>query len=256
MRIAVTGGTGTLGAPVAAELARRGHEVRALSRTPPADPPAGVVHHVVDLVTGDGLDAALEGVDVVVDASNGRSPRAAEDVLVDGARRLLAAERRDGVRHHVGVSIVGIDDVPLGYYRTKVAQEREIEHGGVPWTILRATQFHDLVAMLFGATGRFRVLPGFRALLQPVDVGDVAVALADLAEGPPRLVREEIVGPEIVELRDLARAWRAGTGRRAVVVGGRLPGGVGRALRRGGLTDRDAGRRGETTFAAWLERAA
>lgn len=255
MNIAVTGGTGTLGVRVVAELARRGHDVSALSRTPPAALPAGARHHVVDLVTGAGLEDALRGVEVVVDASNG-PPNGADDVLVGGARRLLAAERDAGVRHHVGVSIVGIDDVPMGYYRTKVAQEEEIVHGGVPWTILRATQFHDLVAMLFGATSRFRVLPGFRALLQPVAVDEVAIAVADLAEGAPRHGREEIVGPEVVELRDLARTWRARTGRRAMVVHGRLPGGLGRALRRGGLTDPHAPARGSTTFAAWLERAA
>lgn len=255
MRAAITGGTGTLGARVAAELAARGHEVRALSRTPAERLPDGVTHHVVDLTTGEGLADALQGVDVVIDASNGRPPHAAP-VLVDGTRRLLAAEREAGVRHHVGVSIVGIDDVPFDYYRAKVAQEREVEQGGVPWTILRATQFHDLFAMLFGATGRFRVLPGFRASLQPVDVAEVAVSLADLAEGAPRFAREEIVGPEVVQLRELARVWRARTGRRAVVVGGRLPGGFGRALRRGALVEPEAPRRGGTTFAAWLERAA
>lgn len=255
MNIAVTGGTGTLGARVVAELARRGHDVRALSRTAPAVLPAGVRHHTVDLTTGAGLDDALRGVDVVVDASNG-PPNGADDVLVGGTRRLLVAERDAGVRHHVGVSIVGIEDVPMGYYRTKVAQEEEIVRGGVPWTILRATQFHDLVAMLFGATGRYRMLPGFRALLQPVAVDDVALAVADLAEGGPRLGREEIAGPEVIELRDLARTWRAHTGRRAWVVRGRLPGGLGRALRRGGLTDPDARLRGRTTFATWLERAA
>lgn len=255
MNIAVTGGTGTLGARVVTELVRRGHDVGALSRTAPAALPAGAHHHAVDLVTGAGLDDALRGVEVVVDASNG-PPNGADDVLVGGTRRLLSAERAAGVRHHVGVSIVGIEDVPMGYYRTKVAQEEEIVRGGVPWTILRATQFHDLVAMLFGATSRYRVLPGFRALLQPVAVDEVALAVADLAEGAPRLAREEIVGPEVVELRDLARAWRAQTGRRAMVVPGRLPGGLGRALRRGGLIDPDAPVRGRTTFAAWLEHAA
>lgn len=255
MLIAVTGGTGTLGAPLVAELARRGHTVRALSRTAPRALPDRVTHHAVDLETGDGLADALAGADVVVDASNGMPNGGADAVLVEGARRLLAAEREAGVRHHVGVSIVGIDDVPLGYYRTKLAQEAEIEAGGVPWSILRATQFHDLLAMVFGATGRYRVLPGFRARLQPVDVREVAVALADVAEGEPTHRREDMAGPEVVELRDLARAWKAGTGRRAMVLRGPLPGGLGKALRRGRLTDPHAERHGTTTFAGWLERA-
>lgn len=255
MLIAVTGGTGTLGAPLVAELARRGHTVRALSRTAPAELPAGVVHHAVDLETGDGLPEALGGAEVVVDASNGMPNGGADKVLVEGTRRLLVAERSAGVRHHVGVSIVGIDDVAFGYYRTKVAQEAEIEAGEVPWSIVRATQFHDFLAMIFGATGRFRMLPGFRGRLQPVDVRDVARALADVAEGEPTFRRDDVVGPEVVELRDLARTWKAGTGRHAIVLRGPLPGGFGRALRGGELTDPAADRRGTTTFSRWLERA-
>lgn len=256
MNIAVTGGTGTVGAPTVAELARRGHAVRALSRTAPAALPAGVTHHAIDLETGAGLAEALAGVEVVVDASNGMPNDNAAAVLVDGTRRLLAAERAAGVRHHVVVSIVGIDGVPLSYYRAKVAQEREVEQGGVPWSIVRATQFHDLFGMLFEATSRFRVLPGIRAVVQPVDVADVAFALADVAEGEPTLRREDVAGPEVVQLHDLARAWKRCTGRRALVLRGPLPGGLGRALRRGVLTDPDADRRGTRTFAAWLERAA
>lgn len=256
MHIAVTGGTGTVGAPTVAELARRGHAVRALSRTAPAALPAGVTHHAIDLETGAGLEHALAGVEVVVDASNGMPNDNAEAVLVDGARRLLAAERAAGVRHHVGVSIVGIDDVPFSYHRAKLAQEHEVERGGVPWSILRATQFHDLFGMLFDATSRYRVLPGIRAAVQPVDVAEVALALADVAEGQPTMRREDMVGPEVVQLRDLARAWKARTGRRALVLRGPLPGGLGRALRRGVLTDPDPDRRGSTTFAAWLERTA
>ncbi|MBJ7329910.1 MAG: NAD(P)H-binding protein [Solirubrobacteraceae bacterium] len=250
-KIAVVGGTGTLGTPVVAQLAARGHEVLALSRTAPDSLPGGAQHRVVDLVTGEGLADALAGAEVVIDASNG-TPRGAEAVLVDGTRRLLAAERKAGVGHHVGVSIVGIEDVPMGYYRTKVAQEQAIEAGDVPWTILRATQFHDLIGMALEATSRFRMLPGFKAQLQPVDVRDVAVALADLAEGEPRHAREEIVGPEIVELRDLATAWKTANHRHAVVVRAPFPTALGRALRDGGLTDADAPRHGEITFGEWL----
>jgi len=130
MRIAVVGGTGTIGRRIAAVLARDGHEVRALSRSA-ADYP-------VDLTTGAGVAGALEDCDVVIDASNG-PPRKARAVLVEGSRRMLEIEARARVRHHVCVSIVGIEDVPMGYYRVKVEQERVVENGGVPWTIVRST---------------------------------------------------------------------------------------------------------------------
>jgi nucleoside-diphosphate-sugar epimerase len=109
MRIAIVGGTGTLGRHVTAELAARGHDVRVLSR--------GSAQHPVDLVTGQGLAAALDGCAVVIDASNASAPKRAAQVLVEGSRRLLAAEQQAGVSHHVGISIVGCERVPMGYYR-------------------------------------------------------------------------------------------------------------------------------------------
>jgi uncharacterized protein YbjT (DUF2867 family) len=152
MRIAIVGGAGTLGKHITAELSQRGHEVRVLSRSSPAFP--------VDLSTGTGLQAALTGCSTVVDASN--SQRKARQVLVDGTRRLLAAEQRAGVGHHVCVSIVGCDQLPLGYYRVKTEQEQVVQQGSVPWTIVRATQFHELAASLFTASARYRVLPAPR----------------------------------------------------------------------------------------------
>jgi uncharacterized protein YbjT (DUF2867 family) len=129
MNIAVIGGTGTLGHHVVEQARSRGHEARSLSRSS-ADFP-------VDLTTGAGLEAALAGVEVVVDASNAQ--KGAQEVLVEGSRRLLAAERDAGVRHHVLISIVGIEQTPARYYATKVAQERVVSDGPVPWTIVRGT---------------------------------------------------------------------------------------------------------------------
>src|SRR3954471_8074799 len=118
MRIAVVGGTGTLGRPVLAALAERGHEPIALSRNAPSESlPGNATHATVDLTAGTGLRAALEGVDAVIDASNGPPTAKAEAVLVTGTKNLLAAERDAGVRHHVCVSIIGIDQVPVGYYK-------------------------------------------------------------------------------------------------------------------------------------------
>ncbi len=154
MRIAITGGTGTLGSLVAAELAGRGHDVRVLSR--------GAPEYRVDLVTGSGLPGALAGCDVVVDASNNSSRHAAE-VLVAGTRRLLAAEQAAGVRHHVCVSIVGCEQVPMSYFRLKAEQERLAGQGPVPCSIVRATQVHELVLAALTAGGRWGALPVPRA---------------------------------------------------------------------------------------------
>jgi uncharacterized protein YbjT (DUF2867 family) len=245
MRIAITGGTGTLGRHVAAELRSRGHEVRALSRRSPEYP--------VDLATGEGLAAALADCDVVVDASNdSSSAKRAETILVEGSRRLLAAEEAAGVGHHVCVSIVGCENVPMGYFRVKVRQEHLVEAGPVPWSVVRATQFHELVAAALETAGRWRVLPVPRARLATVAAAEAARAVADVAEKPARYGRVEVTGPEAADARDLARTWREVTGRRALLLPLPVPGRLGRALRDGALTTESPGARGTTPFAAWL----
>ena len=221
MRIAIAGGTGLLGGHVARELRSRGHEVRVLSRRSPDYP--------VDLTTGAGLGPALAGCDAVVDASN--AAKHAERTLVDGSRRLLAAEAAAGVSHHVGVSIVGCELVPLGYFRVKARQEGVIEHGPVPWTLVRATQFHEHVAATMASAGRWRVLPVPHAALQTVASAEVARVVSDLAESAPRLGRVQVAGPEVADARDLARTWRSVTGRRALPTGCG-PGGTRHPVRR------------------------
>ena len=244
MQVAVTGGTGTVGREAVAELSRRGHDVRVLSRRSP--------EHPVDLITGDGLAAALDGVDVVVDASNARPGRkAAEALLVAGTRRLLVAEQAAGVRHHVGISIVGIDRVPAGYYGVKLAQEAVVKASSVPWTIVRATQFHGMLDHIFRSMARFRVLPGAAVPLQPVDEREVAFVLADTAEAQASGAITQFVGPERRSVAELARTWRLETGRRALLVPVPLVGAAARALRAGALTNSDA-RTGRTRFADWL----
>jgi uncharacterized protein YbjT (DUF2867 family) len=232
-----------LGSRVAAELRTRGHDVRVFSRHAPEFP--------ADLTTGAGLDAVLDGCDAVVDASNDASRRAGER-LVEGSRRLLAAEAAAGVGHHVCVSVVGCDQVPVSYFRAKLAQEREVERGPVPWTIVRATQFHEAVAGLLASAAPWRVLPVPRLPVQTVAVLDVARAVADAAEGRPRRARIDVAGPEVVDARDLARTWRSITGSRVLLLPVPLPGGMGGALRAGLLTDREPEVQGTTRFAAWL----
>ena len=243
MRIAIAGGTGTLGSLVAAELARRGHEVRVLSRSAP--------EYCVDLATGSGLADALAGCDVVVDASNNSSRRAA-DVLVAGTRRLLEAEDAAGVRHHVCISIVGCELAPVGYYWVKAEQEQVAAQGPVPCSVVRATQFHELVLAALTAGGRWRVLPVPRARVQPIACAEVAGVVADVAAGTPGKGWVQVAGPQVTEARDLARIWRSVTGRRTALIPVPLPGRLGRALRSGALTVERPDVRGTVTFADWL----
>jgi uncharacterized protein YbjT (DUF2867 family) len=251
MRVAVIGGTGELGSLVVAELAARGDAVRAVSRRAPAGGrlPDGVEHVRADLTTGDGVPAALDGTEVVVDASNDR--RRARDVLVDGTLRLVAAGAEAGVAHHVAISIVGCDRVPNAYYDAKVAQEEALAGGTVPWSVLRATQFHTLVAGLFTTAERFRVLPTGRVLLQPLDAPVVARRLAEVVRGGPAGRVADLAGPQVETLAELAGSWRAHRGRRLLPLPIPSLGTSMRAMRDGGLTDPAAAAPGPT-FAQWL----
>jgi uncharacterized protein YbjT (DUF2867 family) len=237
MNIAIAGGTGTVGAEASRALEARGHVVRILSRHAP--------EHPVDLRDGSGLPAALDGVDVVVHAANGN-----RTVLVDGTARLLRAAEEAGVGHFVGVSIVGIDRVGGRYYKAKLAQEELIQRSGVPWTIVRATQFHPFLAGVFAKSAKLGIVPCLEFPVQPVDPREVGRVLAETAEAEPAMAITQFAGPEVLSGCELARRWRRRTGSRALPV--RLP--VTRALRSGGLTSPDA-RRGSVTFDAWLATA-
>ncbi len=252
MKVAVVGGTGVLGKPLVAELAARGDEVRTLSRTAPAKLPAGVSHRRIDLTSGEGLAEALAGIEVVVDASNS-NPRDAGPVLVEGTRRLLHAGAEAGVRHHAGVSIVGCDKVPIAYYKVKVEQEQAIAAGEVPWSLLRATQFHTLIAWAFGQAGRFGVVPSASARLQPIHAPLVAERLAQVAHAEPAGRLGDLAGPEVSTLTELAKAWRQ-AGHRGLPL--RLPmiGRIGRPLREGALCNPEAAA-GGPTFEGWLADA-
>jgi uncharacterized protein YbjT (DUF2867 family) len=252
MNAAVVGGTGVVGSRVVAALVARGDAVTVISRSAPAPGAAipGVGHRRADLMTGDGLAAALDGVDVVVNAVS--DPAGRSEVLVEGTRRLLAAEAQAGVGHHVAISIVGCDASELRYHRVTRAQEQVVVDGPVPWTVLRATQFHTLVDMVLSTLAKKRLLPRGSGLLQPIDPGVVARRLADAAHGEPSGRLPDIAGPEVLTVSQLAQIWRTRT-RRGPFIPLPVPGvgAVGRPLRRGVLTAPAAAVEGPT-FGEWL----
>jgi uncharacterized protein YbjT (DUF2867 family) len=197
VRIVVVGGSGLLGSRLVTRLAGEGHDAVA------ASPSTGV-----DTLTGRGVAEVLAGTDVVVDATN--SPSFADDAVLDfftrSGRTLLAAEAAAGVRHHVAVSIVGTDRLPeSGYLRAKVAQEELVAASGVPWTVLRATQFHEFVASIVASLTGDGVVRVPDARLQTVAADEVAATLARLAAEDPRHGRVELGGPETVSFAEAAR---------------------------------------------------
>ncbi|MEV5613309.1 SDR family oxidoreductase [Streptomyces sp. NPDC052225] len=240
--ILVTGGTGTLGRHVTARLRDAGHEVRVLSRS--AQP------YAVDLRKGGpALDRAVADVDVIVHCA---STQTGGDEKA--AANLIAAARRANVAHLVYISIVGVDVVPFGYYKSKLAVEKLVESSGLDWTVLRTTQFHDLVARVLGAAAKLPVL-----LLpagiddQPIEVAEVADRLAELAQLPPAGRVADMGGPEVRSFADLARTYLKATGKRRAVVGVPLGGKTMRAFRAGGhLSPEQAV--GKGTFEEYLAR--
>jgi uncharacterized protein YbjT (DUF2867 family) len=260
MRLLVAGGTGTAGRAVVAEAVARGHEVRVLTRRDvgrqqaagTGTAPGGATLVRGDLMSGSGLTAALEGVEAVVDASNlaTMSRRRAEAFFTTGTAHLVAAAGRAGVRHHVLLSIVGVDGSRLGYYRAKVAQERRLATAapaaGVGHTVARSTQFHDFALQTLerSAVRRLVVVPSVQ--VQPVDLREVATHLITLAEAQPVGRAPDLAGPRVERLPDLVRRVARRRGTRAWVVGVPVPVGLRTALLPYG------GIRGTGAFDDWL----
>jgi len=211
MKIVVIGGTGLIGRGLVTLLKERGHEVQA------ASPASGV-----NAVTGEGLEAALQGAQVVVDVSN--SPSFADaDVMAffdKSTRNLLAAGSKAGVKHHVALSVVGTERLEAsGYFRAKLVQEDLIKAGGIPYTILRATQFFEFIAAIGQSSvvgEEIRLSP---AMMQPIAAADVSAALADVALAAPLNGMSEVAGPDQFRMNDIvSRALAAGGEKRPVVV--------------------------------------
>ncbi|GAB2703661.1 SDR family oxidoreductase [Kitasatospora kifunensis] len=245
MRVAVAGGTGLTGRHVVTALTAAGHQPVVLARS-----------RGVDLVTGVGVTKAMDGVEAVIDVTNRLTARRASSIAFFEAagRHLLAAEEQAGVRHHVALSIVGIDRVDLGYYAGKRRQEELVRAGGVPWTVLRATQFHEFTEQFLRPGLPVTMVP--RMLSQPVAVREVADALVALVEGPPQAMAPELAGPGPEQMVDAVRRLARARGRRCRVLPLTMPGAAGRAAAGGGLLPAEPGPRGAQTFEQWLtERA-
>lgn len=243
MRVAVVGATGRIGTHTMAALQAAGHDAIPVSRS------TGV-----DVYAGTGLPDALAGVDAVVDTSNTSAREEAEivDFFVTSTRNLLAAEHEAGVRHHVALSIVGIDHgQPVAHYAGKRAQERLVKEGLVPWSIVRATQFHDFAAMAAGWTERDGVATIAPLLVQPIAPCDVGELLADVAVGVPLHGVVEVAGPQTHALVDMARRTFAVRGQQITLVP-TWRGVFGTYMAGEVLLPGAEARLGKTTFDQWL----
>ena len=253
--ILVTGGTGTLGRHVVRRLLAADCEVRVLSRHAHEDDDA-VEHVTGDLADGEGIEAAAKGTEVVVHCAG--SPKGDEVK----ARHLVRAAADAGVRHVVNISVVGADQVPMagradramfGYFASKLGAEQAIADSGVPWTTLRATQFHDLTLKTARQMAKLPVVPvpsGFH--FQPIDPGEVAARLVDLALGSPAGLVPDVAGPRVYDMGELVRGYLRASATRRLTVPVRLPGKAAAAFRAGAnlAPDRAVGRRTWEEFLA------
>ncbi|HEU5029927.1 MAG TPA: SDR family oxidoreductase [Spirillospora sp.] len=244
MRIVVIGGTGLIGSKVVKMLGEQGHEAV------PASPNTGV-----NTLTGEGLDEALAGADVVIDVSN--SPSFEDAAVLDFFRtstgNLLAAEKEAGVRHHVALSVVGTEERPdVGYFRAKLAQEKLIEESGVPFSLVHATQFFEFAHQIADAATDGGTVRMPSVLFQPIAGEEVAQAVAKAAVGAPLNGRTEIAGPERFRMdaffREAVAAWGDP---REVVTDQNAPyyGGV---MREPDLVPADGATLGEIRYTDWL----
>jgi uncharacterized protein YbjT (DUF2867 family) len=254
-RILVTGGTGTLGRHVVPQLRDAGNAVRVLSRRP-HEAADGIEYVTGDLLEDEGIEAAVDGAAITVHLAGGRK---GDD---EATRNLVRAASRSGVQHLVYISVVGVDRVPVtsavdramfGYFASKLGAERAVADSGLPWTTLRATQFHDGILLAVRQIAKLPVVPvpaGFR--FQPVDTGEVASRLVELTLGAPAGLVPDLAGPRVYEMADLVRRYLRARGKHRPIVPVRIPGGAARAVRAGAnlALDRAVGHRTWEDFLA------
>lgn len=246
MKIVVIGGSGLIGAQVVRKLLEGGHEVLS------ASPSSGV-----NAVTGEGLKRAFTGADVVVDVANSPSfeDKAAMTFFELSGRNLQAAESAAGVLHHVVLSVVGTERLlEMGYFRAKLVQEDLVKASGIPYTIVRATQFFEFVGAIAqsGVDGQVIRLPS--ALMQPIAAQDVADTLADVAVSRPVNGMIEVAGPDSVRMDEWVREFLAASGDRREVIADPQARYFSTPVDDRSLTPGDAPRLGHTHFSDWLAR--
>jgi uncharacterized protein YbjT (DUF2867 family) len=253
--ILLTGGTGTLGRFVLPRLLSSGGKVRVLSRHS-HESDDGVEYVAGDLTTGEGIEAAVDGVGTIVHCAGSSKGDG------DKARNLVRAASRSGAPHIVNMSVVGADRIPVvsrldramfGYFASKLAAERVVAGSGLPWTTLRASQFHDLILLAVRQLTKLPVVPvpvGVR--FQPVDTDEVAARLVELSFGEPAGLVADLAGPRIYPMADLVRDYLRATNRRRPILPVRLPGRAVRAIRAGAnlAPDHAAGHRTWEDFLA------
>ncbi|PLQ02433.1 SDR family oxidoreductase [Cupriavidus pauculus] len=243
MKIVVVGGTGLIGKKVVARLAAQGHDVLA------ASPGTGV-----NALTGEGLAQALAGAQVVVDVANSPSfeDQAVLHFFETSGRNLAAAEKEAGVAHHVALSVVGTDKlVQSGYFRAKIAQEALIRQAGIPYTIVRSTQFLEFLGGIAQSAGQAETISLTPALIQPIASDDVADAVADAALAAPINGMVDIAGPERFRMSDLVQRYLQATGDTRTVVADPTARYFGADLQEGTLVPEGNARLGHIRFEDW-----
>ncbi len=254
MRVLVTGGTGTLGRYVVRAALEHNHTVRVQSRSPQSNS-APAEWARADLATGEGVREAVGGVDAIIHAAS--DPRKPQAVDVAGSRRLLEAAREAGVAHLVYVSIVGVEEIPFSYYRAKAEAERLVAESGVPYSILRATQFHSFVDQIIRTAARVPLalpLPtDFR--VQSVAAEEVAARLVRVLNGGSGGRLPDFGGPEVMTLGEAAEVWKRARSVRKPVVNVPLFGGLAAGFRAGQNTVSE-GEHGVVGWEAWLRGTA
>ena len=246
MKIVVIGGTGLIGSKVVEKLKQKGHEAIA------AAPNTGV-----NTMTGEGLKEAMAGAQVVIDLANSPSfeDKAVLEFFETAGRNLLAAETAAGVRHHVALSIVGIDRSDNGYFRAKVAQEKLIKTSGIPYTIIRSTQFLEFLRAIADSSAdgnTVRISPG---LFQPIAAEDVAATVADVALAAPRNGVVEIAGPERAPFNEIVARYLKAVRDPRVVVSDPEARYYGGRVEERSLVPLGEARLGRIAFDEWLRRS-
>ena len=249
MNVLVTGGTGTLGRHVVMLLRQSGHRARIFSRHP-----RGHVDAVQgDLITGAGLDTALAEMEAIVHAATGARDSLPSRSDIQATRRLVEMARDKGVKHLVYVSIVGMEGIPYPYYRTKLAVEGIVKEALVPWSILRATQFHELMETFLHAFSR---VPGMTMIplgwrFQPVHSREVAQRVIEVTLQPPQGMLPDFGGPEVRDFKSIAESWLKATGRKRRLINLPLPMKFSRDFASGKLLAPDH-KDGKVTFEQYL----